>query len=557
MILIIVMCVIASTYKSSGKVVKSDNELVRTSDWNTHIADYVNKREIVLSVDGKNIKLEKNKIYMDNNLNIMLPVNILTNAFSCASNLYDSKRLVLEKYNNKLEAVVGENQYMLDGDVIESSVALTEKNGQVYIPATLVENGLEYNLDWNIDNCVINYVNTSKADSILPYAYDYRKNGRATKVKNQGVYGTCWAFSALTSLETYLLPEEDVEFSVENMVLNNGHKMGMYDGGDFSMSIAYLTSWMGPVSEEEDKYGDFIVNKEAKVLKHVQEIQLIEPKNIEAIKKAVFLYGGVQSSLYTSLTDQYSSSIYYNKEEYTYCYVGTKKVNHEVIIIGWDDNFPKEKFNADIEGNGAFICQNSWGEEFGDNGVFYVSYYDSNIGMHNIVYTNVEETDNYDNIYQYDIQGWTGNMGYDDEKAYFANVYTARGNENLEAVSFYAVGKNTEYEIYYVENFVDRKSFGEREFLKSGKVSNTGYYTINLEKEIELKKGQKFAIVVKIKTPNEVYPIAVSYDREKINRDEEPEDGEGYISFSGKNWEYVETTKKCNICLKVFTNNGK
>ena len=62
----------------------------------------------------------------------------------------------------------------------------------------------------------------------------------------------------------------------------------------------------------------------------------------------------------------------------------------------------------------AHLFANSWGENFGENGVFYVSYYDSNIGTHNVVYR-IEDVDNYDNIYQSDLCGWVGKMGYEKE----------------------------------------------------------------------------------------------------------------------------------------------
>ena len=74
--------------------------------------------------------------------------------------------------------------------------------------------------------------------------------------------------------------------------------------------------------------------------------------------------------------------------------MGQDKPNHDVVMIGWDDNYPKENVNVDLEGDGAFICQNSWGSSCGDNGVFYVSYYDTNVGTHNVVYTDIDSTDN-------------------------------------------------------------------------------------------------------------------------------------------------------------------
>lgn len=112
-----------------------------------------------------------------------------------------------------------------------------------------------------------------------------------------------------------------------------------------------------------------------------------------------------------------------------------------MAIIGWDDSYAKENFPGDLEGDGAFICQNSWGKDFGDNGVFYVSYYDTNVGIHNLVYTGVEDTDNYDTIYQSDLCGWVGQLGYNRDTIYGANVYIAENNENLEAAGFYATGK--------------------------------------------------------------------------------------------------------------------
>ena len=54
----------------------------------------------------------------------------------------------------------------------------------------------------------------------------------------------------------------------------------------------------------------------------------------------------------------------FNQETNSYCYVGSEKPNHDVAIIGWDDSYAKENFPGDLEGDGAFICQNSWGKDF-------------------------------------------------------------------------------------------------------------------------------------------------------------------------------------------------
>ena len=82
----------------------------------------------------------------------------------------------------------------------------------------------------------------------------------------------------------------------------------------------------------------------------------------------------------------FSSSVYYNQINHSYQYPGEKKANHDILIIGWDDAYPAEKFNYQTKQDGAFICQNSWGTEFGEDGIFYVSYEDGSIGKNTICY---------------------------------------------------------------------------------------------------------------------------------------------------------------------------
>ena len=316
--------------------------------------------------------------------------------------------------------------------------------------------------------------------------------------------------------------------------------------------MAYLTAWQGPVYEADDPYGDGESPDGLKPVKHVQEIQVIEGKDFEKIKEAIFKYGGVQTSIYSALRSSQSQSEFYNSSKNAYCYIGTEKPNHDVVIIGWDDNYSKENFSTAIEGDGAFICQNSWGGGFGDNGVFYISYYDTNIGVHNVVYTGVESTKNYDNIYQSDLCGWVGQIGYNKESVYGANVFTARKNEKLRAAGFYAVGKDTTYQVYVVKDFKDISSFEKKERVAQGKLDNAGYYTIQFDKEIKVEPGEKFAIVIFVNTPDAVHPLAIEYAADATTAKVDLSDGEGYISPDGRTWESAEDTQACNLCIKAY-----
>ena len=394
-------------------------------------------------------------------------------------------------------------------------------------------------------------------DVKLPSSFDYRKMGRAPQIGNQGSLGTCWAFASLKALESSLLPGKSLELSVDHMTMHNSFSMSQDAGGEYTMSMAYLLAWQGPVLESEDPYGDGYSPDGLKPCLHVQDIQILPAKDYEAIKQAVYRYGGVQSSLYTSMRNYQSESVYYNRTTNSYCYIGDEKPNHDSVIIGWDDNYSKDNFNMGLEGDGAFICTNSWGEDFGDQGYFYVSYYDTNIGVHNIVYTGVEPVDNYDHNYQSDLCGWVGQIGYGRDSAWFANAYTAGKGENLEAAGFYATDQNTDYEIYVARHLGEKadQTFGQRVKMAEGRLRYAGFYTIPLDQKIVLDDGEKFAIIVKITTPGTVHPVAIEYDAGDGMAEIDLSDGEGYLSFDGDKWEHVEETQKCNVCLKAYTSN--
>ena len=259
----------------------------------------------------------------------------------------------------------------------------------------------------------------------LPSRYDARIDGRTAPVKNQGDLGTCWAFASLLSLESSMLPGKSYDFSEDHMSHDPYFLLDQKSGGDYIMSMAYLLSWRGPVLEEEDPYGDGISPEGLKAVCHVQEIQILPEYDRDAIKEAVYRTGGVQSALYTTLQGQTQDSRYYKKENGAYYYSGTQQPNHDVVIVGWDDDYPAENFTTLPPENGAFLCENSWGTGFGKDGFFYVSYYDTNLGATNLVYSGVEPADNYDEIYQSDLCGWLGQIGYGGETIWAANVYQA------------------------------------------------------------------------------------------------------------------------------------
>jgi len=386
----------------------------------------------------------------------------------------------------------------------------------------------------------------------LPARYDSREQGKAPLVRDQGTLGTCWAVAAVSGLEASLLPYEQWRFSADHISLQNGYSKSQNDGGAYTMAMAYLTAWKGPVRYEEDPYGDGVSPDGLLPSKHVQEIQVLREASLADIKQAVKSYGTVQTSLYMDSGSEFSS-VYMNNIHDSYCYPEKTEPNHDILIIGWDDNYPASRFNYRVKKDGAFICQNSWGTDFGEEGIFYVSYEDPNIAGYCIAYSGVETADNYDSIYQTDQLGWVGQIGYGEESCYFANVYESRGEEQLEAVGFYATGENAAYEIFVVEKFHSMLSLVSFHPKKKGSFAHAGFYTVSLDEPIALTKGEKFAVIVKLTTPGEDYPVAAEYRADEYTQTADVSDGEGYISAGGYQWSRTEDSYGCNVCLKAYT----
>jgi hypothetical protein len=357
----------------------------------------------------------------------------------------------------------------------------------------------------------------------------------------------------VSALETALLPDREIVFSAEHLVLNNGFTADLNDGGDYRMIMAYLSSWQGPVTEAEDPYGDAYSPSGLSPAVHVQEIQVHEGADRDWIKEMVYRYGSVQTSLFMSRATTSAAQNYYNESSAAYYYPEQETRNHDVLILGWDDTYSRFNFRQVPDVDGAYICQNTWGEDFGQDGIFYVSYADPNIGSINTVYTRIDDTDNYDRIYQTDTCGWQGSQGYDDEMCWFANVYQTEGAEDLMAAGFYATAPDTSYEIYLVREFADSSDFDRREYLQGGTLPNIGYYTIDLETPVSLAPGERFAIVVQMTAPGRINPVAVEYRANEYTQNVTTEGKEGYLSQDGMRWQNTEEKFGTNVCLKVYT----
>ena len=546
--------------RQSDYVAKSHSSVEVNRRWKVALANYVNHNGLALSVDGEVVDPVRSKrAYMDDDMELMLEKDIVTDLFDCSVNLYDDSVLRISRGETEVEVSVdGASEMIVNGGSVELDHSPVKIADDVYIPAEVLQNGIGYSYDWDAKTRTVTMNVNDPSAPFLPSYYNYAENGRISFARDQGSLGACWAFAALSAVESTLLPEENCDFSEDHMLHNNGFGLNLEDGGDSIMAMAYLSSWKGPVYEADDPYGDDATDDSLSAVRHVQEVQILENKDYEKIKEMVYKYGAVETSIYISLMDANTiDQEYYDAETYSYYYPYETVPNHEIIIIGWDDSYPAENFKKTASRDGAFICRNSWGSHFGNDGIFYVSYDDKTIGQSGEVYTKIESASNYDNIYQYDECGWIGRVGYNKNHGFFANIYTAEGEESLEAVSFYATGPNSSYKVYVTTEVGEEGSSVislPSSAVAEGKFKNAGYYTVKLDAPVLLSAGQDFAVIVEIDTPGSSHPVAMEMNADDMRSNPVVLEGKrSYISNYGDAWENTQESSGCNVCLKAFT----
>ena len=404
----------------------------------------------------------------------------------------------------------------------------------------------------------------AKADSPLPKTFSWADYGKKPTVRDQGSLGTCWALTAAEAVESALLPQTHLVLSADHISLQNGFDIEQDEGGDYSMIMSYMADFKGPVTEEEDPYGDGRSPQGLKAAVHVGEMRLLEGMSADRIRHMIYRFGAVQTSLSMDRTrTDRSRSFYYNEETCSYYDPVTEPLNHDVLVLGWDDTYSKNNFRKQPAHDGAWICQNSWGAGFGRNGIFYVSYEDANVFRKGgIAYTDVRAAGDAARVLETDSLGWQARQGYGNDRAWFAGVFETDSPQVLEAAGLYAVGPATAWRMVLVENFSGTDSLSEAASGKSGIplgcgwLESPGFYTLRLRQPLSLPAGKRFAVVVFVDTPGTGRPVAVETRKDRYTDTVSLDGRESYISKDGTSWERTQTAYRTNVCLKLYTSDA-
>ena len=497
------------------------------------------------------------------------------------------------------------------------------------VPA--VDTGLSYSdaRDMLVDNPLdldkgrINEGYDETIPSAWPYSYsdDDRLiqyfNTVLPSLKNQGTEGTCWAHSAISLVENYLLfnygsdlhgkvsrnaegdtpainyselhlayfyyhnninpiiPNQTSDKLTYNMGNNESFKA---TGGNLLLAAETLTKWRGTVDETLVPYSmadDFISNSQLKAesglsdaiaykedVAHLTSAYMINiHTNPNQVKQAIKENGSVGISFYAS------GNYYDSTHNAFFNYVNTS-TNHAVNIVGWDDDFPKEYFGAGSvkpSSNGAWLVRNSWmdgtmysGADFLDYyGYFWMSYEDTSLNDAAYVYE-AEAASDYDNNYYYTNQ--IHNTGtYSVNKV--ANVFKVNGEngaeqESVDAVVLQTADSGVSYSISIYSVDADGKPYEpiRTNYLPTtGTIVYPGIYTIPLVETPVLERGTRFAVVVETENGN----ISLEYDYYSPNCYTRVKANPGesfYYNYSGwRDFSSLYSSTYGNFCIQALT----
>ncbi|MDR1736883.1 MAG: lectin like domain-containing protein [Oscillospiraceae bacterium] len=432
--------------------------------------------------------------------------------------------------------------------------------------------------DTTAESAVFTQSGTQSMNLGLPSSYLNQPS-----VPGQGADHTAWAFAAAAVLEEAArkslgspasFSANHMRFALSSDSANTyGFPRAYTAAGNRSQVAAYLMRSVmgGPVYTSLDPYSPGIAaSGEAQPARPLADTQRLVPEvraagviyipdlpqnaqsaarelYLRRIKEHIYTYGAVAVSLY------YDDAFL---NEGVYRFTGVNAADHSVAITGWDDNYA---YSADGKSvRGAFRAVDS-AFDGGRGGTYYISF---DTAMYSAYTVSGLSLGRFDKTYEYDAFGLSSLTGFSSESAFFAAVYTASSaSEVLEAVTFFAPGEETRFEIFLARVGAEGADAAMKAAVSGGPVrleggdaygvsALPGYLTVPLETPWAVgKQGEKFAVVIKAETPHGNTPVPLM----GASLDAAASAGRCYVSASGEEWVDTYTNSRASVCLKAHT----
>lgn len=410
--------------------------------------------------------------------------------------------------------------------------------------------------------------------------YNSVEEGYVTSIKQQSPYGSCWAFAMVAAAETSVIKKgyetnalDLSEAQLVHFYYNrcndplgntagdvNPNRSGLPDGdagGSATYAVHTLAGWTGLTTEQKLPYSKLESGNISDDLAYDNEYILNNSYRVAGPNDGGEDFEMSKSSIKDQIAEHGSVVVSYSTGYSTgngvgyYCYDEGTGSDHAVVIVGWDDNYSKNKLTVDghtPSENGAWIIKNSWGTQAANGGYQYISYEDKSV--EGFTALDMIPADEYDYNYYYDGSAWNSYKRADIGDK-IANVYqvksSTKGNDvwqRLEAVGFYTYSPQVDYSIsIYVSNSKPGTPVsGQKAATVQGRTYHEGYYTTELNEPVVVKKGQYYSVVITLQ--DVVGSTSVKYGVEATRWDHYIGLGHDAVTKKGQSYQYDKSGKR-------------
>ncbi|CAI2725783.1 unnamed protein product [Schistosoma spindalis] len=228
----------------------------------------------------------------------------------------------------------------------------------------LFSNGFNNNNPlWNDNKEEDNEVEEAKEEFVLsneplPLKWDWRHYGLVTSVKDQGICGSCWAFSTTGSIEGQYMKKYKKLISLsEQQLIDCTYHYGNRGchGGTMDQSFNYLKKYS--IESENDYQYKGVKSSchyhQSKGIIKIKKFIDLPTRDEKKLQRALYHYGPISVAI-----DALHDFIFYKSGIYESRYCSSSILNHAVLVVGYGTEHKKD----------YWLIKNSWGTEWGMNG---------------------------------------------------------------------------------------------------------------------------------------------------------------------------------------------